>query len=560
MPLQNFRFGATGTIIVHDLKRLGDSAFRIDWFGQVHLGRTATVEVVFSLWNTNEATGECASADTKRKVVTLPIAYLRLFRIGDIWRNGVNTGLRDYQCRESFDVFASPENIFVAPAGMPWRIKEEEVSYSLPFGSYRKHRGYTHAQCARVTLSNQSVLLIPCVELIRFYFGASGSFLKKLFSGAFALDRLYTKANINSTTLVANIDLAPDISGPAAVTVARIAFDNQAKSAARWIVNSGISAAANSHSYYPKTTFPFLGKTQLSVEGSWIDGNGRHVFVVEKIVSCSHPFPFSKLFYQSEKVPAAFPKVNERLQGIEPSGLDKKSEFTHSQHACVDSNMGRTISIVEENEDESPFPDLDRKSIHRVKRRHPTPNTFNTEQVDAIVLESKENQGPNGHHSAEVLNNQELNELIEIAPESADVFQSAMSAFNNAGSDLKFRIAGLDTRDQTFSRADVLTMSYSKEKLLKVWFAVLELEIEYVSKRALVMLNGEAISDDDYHLAILVGKEILSTHDLVAKACVAFIEGKLKTTKTVSVAKTHHALQLTSVLRTLSLATGIMMR
>lgn len=283
------------------LERLGEGTFRLEWFGNVIRGATDKVVVVFAPWEMDPDTGEVRSNSDKRISVSVPVAYLRKFRIGDIWEDGINTGRRDTSTRETFQLDIAEGTAQVMPVGVPINSDRQNPEYPLPFSAFGSHRNHTHAQCVRIQLDDNSTFVVPCMELVRFYFGASGSFLKRLFSGAFALDKLYTRARINRKTFTANIDLAPDLSGVAAATVARIALDRQARSAARWIVNSGTATSANVVSYYPKTTFPFFGATDLTVYGRWIIQGDRRVFFAEQLVRCTHSFPFFTLYYTTSR-------------------------------------------------------------------------------------------------------------------------------------------------------------------------------------------------------------------------------------------------------------------
>lgn len=191
------------------LKKLGPGTFRVSWFGNVVRSNTAdSVVVMFAPREISTETGEVGFAYNKCIPVPLPVAYLRKFRIGDIWENGNFTGSRDLQALETFQLNISPQTATVLPAGAPLSGDRPSPEYPLPFSAFQGHRDHTHSQCVRIQLGDGSIFIVPCMELVRFYFGSSGSFLKRLFSGAFALNNLYARATLNPITKVANIALA----------------------------------------------------------------------------------------------------------------------------------------------------------------------------------------------------------------------------------------------------------------------------------------------------------------------------------------------------------------
>lgn len=328
------------------LRRLGDGSFRIVWFGNIVRGKTADgITVVFAPSKVSPSTGEEACDLSKRISIVLPVAYLRKFRIGDIWEDARWTGRRDTQTRETFRLDISKSSSTVMPVGVPLNgDRNINLQYLLPFSDFEGHRDHTHAQCVRIALADSSTLVVPCMELVRFYFGASGSFLKRLFSGAFALDRLYSDARINKKNRTASIELATDLSGVAATTVARIAFCEQARSAARWIVNSSVATAANRLIYYPKTTFPFFGTTDLTAYGRWISHGDSRIFLAEQLSRCTHPFPFDTLYYSTSR---SLVKLGITGKEPEPSGGTKDTNHTNASQPTIDLSDAPISSVLQ---------------------------------------------------------------------------------------------------------------------------------------------------------------------------------------------------------------------
>jgi len=354
-------------ILIGALMRLGDTPHRLEWFGDVSLQHPPQIRLTMAPW-LPLASGEMSSDPNKLIEISAPISFLRLFRIGDIWRNGRFTGNVDLQESSIFEVSTEPTNPDIVPAGSEALISESEAVHLLPFSKFRSHRGNTHSFCAHYFLSASESLIIPCVELIRFYFGTSGSFIKRIFSGAFSLDNLFESMHFDRNTGITTIELAPDLSGTAATTVARIALNSQARSAAAWIVNSGTAAAANRQRYHPKTTFPFHGTSRLHVAGRWIRQAEISFFLVERILQCSAPFPFTKVFYTTKKT-ILKPKIYQSTETSATPSLNESTSISPKDEIMIRSVSSKPrLTPIELSafESDTPFPDLLRKDVLRV--------------------------------------------------------------------------------------------------------------------------------------------------------------------------------------------------
>lgn len=559
----------TPPIVVSSLRQLGSVPHRIEWFGQVLRGTTTSVFVVFAPWQENSSTGEIQASKNQHVTLALPVAYLRLFRIGDIWQNGINTGFRDLVTRETFDLTIEEGTVEVRPAGLPLNANSDHPEYPLPFSAFGGHKEHTHAQCARIALDERTTLVIPCMELIRFYFGGSGSFLKRLFSGAFALDKLFVKARLNPMTGTANIDLAEDLIGTAAVTVARIAFDKQARSAASWIVNSGVAAAANKNRYYPKTTFPFHGRTKLTVDGRWIDNGGHRVFLAEQLARCTHPFPFETLYYTTRRSPLSRGQQTNSHNHSDDVSASEIHPLTLAtiQEGPVTANL-LPAEVPFDGEIASPFPDLAGKKVCRVRDSSGyMPFMRRTEEQLDLATGEETNTGDT--RKAEVSGSVDETVIEELPPDAAEVFQTAVGAFNAWPSPLKLvldsPVATKDNQAATGIFVKVDEVQHIRGGSLgAAWCAILRLEVEdNLAARSLVVLRDCIGSDTDGHLSIVpIGESTADTLDVQALRETTELAAKSSGTgvgRAVAL-ETERATSLTSVLRTLSLGVQEMAR
>lgn len=411
------------------LRNLGSAPLRIEWFGDVAYagrsgGRSPMVAVTLARGHQGQWIRTDIVDDTPL-TASIPIAYLRLLRIGDIWVSGQRVGTDPGSTRITFENLQIDDSTTsVLPAGLPVAEDGGKPTYLLPFSDFDGHCGHTGAFCARVRLPEGGFLVVPCMELIRFYFGDSGLLLKRLFSGATATDNLYLSAWRSDVSGAAHLTLAPGLPFPAARTVARIAFDRQAARAAAWIAKSGVAAAVHSEQYYPRTTFPFKGETNFTVEGRWLRGGERGVFLVERIVQCSHPFPFEWLFARTtaelagEGRPGSSGRRKSSRRDAEPRRHKKELLENFVTRALL------PMTVIADDI-ETPFPDLVGKPVHRMADNHANGGSRSDDSEDAAALSSGEASSSLGGREAEVTNSLALSAEWDSEPEVVTLFRKA---------------------------------------------------------------------------------------------------------------------------------------
>jgi hypothetical protein len=173
----------------------------------------------------------------------------------------------------------------------------------------------------------------------------------------------------------AKITLAAGISGWSAADIARIAFDPVAWHSAQLVGNSLSAARISRQPFYPKAHFPFDGKTTLRASGVWLPfcDDPAGTFLVYRLLSCSHRFPFRGLEYGLAGQAA--------LAGGSKGGFSEKSSSMHVDdqpqtfpvHAkrigknFVEADPSKKLGTAEiVIEKAAQFPDLRFKSVRRV--------------------------------------------------------------------------------------------------------------------------------------------------------------------------------------------------
>ncbi len=533
-------------MLIPAVRTLGEGLFRVEWLGQVLRGTVTSVSVVFAPWQIDPDTGEMGPAAGDHRTVAVPFACLRMFRMGDLWQSGMATGHRDLQARQTFSLSIQEGTAQVMPAGVPLEGTSGRPIYPLPFSVFAGHRENTQSHCVRVAVGSNAWLVIPCLELIRFYFGGSGSFLKRLFSGAFALDKLYKRCQFNSWTGTARVELADDLSGAAAATVARIALDTQAKWAASWIVNSGVAATANRMRYHPKTTFPFLGDTDLTVDGRWIEQYGYRVFLGEQIIRCTHPFPFGSLYYTTSRShigtkvqSGAVPHTSQWDGGLVPSAATVIEDVT-SDCQLEPANVPLDSAV-------NPFPDLATKKIRRIKQD----GRAHGQSVSSYPLASGDSATLGEAREAEATDG--FDELSE--EETVSVLNSAFSALESENSGLQIEWTTPNDYSKgdvsgRFVRADRLC-SAKEPRLANVWCSMLG--YREFEPRLLVMTRDNVAEDVLDHVVFL--RFDSRNHSTLSNAILAFAQCdresfaaiEMETIWTRAATKLTHVLRITSV-------------
>lgn len=354
--------GGLGGQPIAVLSRLGERPVRIDWLGDIvwssKSGRlTPMVQATCTPFTSDIYRGG------RPVSVRLPVALLRLLRCGGIWQNGHLVGSEPLRRERFSNLEINDETTKLVVAGQSSEDPDGGAYYELDFFDFDAHRSHTSSSLARVQVSENVVLLVPSMELVRFYFGASGSLLSGIFSGAFADRRLYESSRIKDD--VGYIKLARGIHPMAAQAVARIAFDRPAYRAFRQLVSSGVSAKCNGAPWYPKMNFPIAGRTDLTADGQWIDRGRYRVFIAWRLIQCTHRFPFKTLYYDaSDDAP-----VEGSSYGLDAkTRSSQRSERTVRLEEAARNRDLRPATVYGVFDDEDPFPDLRSKRVVQVRQ------------------------------------------------------------------------------------------------------------------------------------------------------------------------------------------------
>ncbi|HEY8025867.1 MAG TPA: hypothetical protein VIF60_14975, partial [Burkholderiaceae bacterium] len=348
-----------------------DRVWRLDWFGEcgypgsirrysqpsikVALSQLRCDPTDFAALTLPDCTDHQHSHET-----WAPISALPLLAIGDLWKEGRHVASPDYQVEVFKGLSVNAESASFVKAGLA--IDEH---FLLPLSRHPWHRLQTQSYCVVVTLDSGKRLLVPCAEIIRFYFGSSGNFLQRLFTAPLAANSLWAKKHFNPLNRHLHLTLADRLSGVSAADIGRIAESKLAWRAAAGIFASCQKASAQRLPIHPYTGFPFEGVTDLAASGIWLPfGESEDAtFIAFRLRSCSHPFPFRSLSYD-----AADRKAWQGASGNRETGKPSFSRGRSKSTETVDADPGtnkkiRAAGFVGKHR----FPDLLGKQVWREK-------------------------------------------------------------------------------------------------------------------------------------------------------------------------------------------------
>lgn len=360
-----------------------DRIWRLDWFGEcaypgcVRRYAQPSIKVVLSALRVDQADRaarllpDCTDHQHSHEA-WVPVSALPMLAIGDLWQNGRRIDSPVYQVEVFQKLRIDDTSACFVKAGLA-----VDGHFLLPLNRHPWHRLHTQSYCVLIALCDGRRLLVPCIELIRFYFGSSGNLLQRLFTGPLTREVLWVSKRFNPANRHLHLVLAKRLSLWSAPDVGRIAESSLAWRAAAGIYSSCQKAAAQRLPVYPYTGFPFEGQTNLVASGVWLPFGEleRATFLAYRLNSCSHPFPYRSLSYEAADRKARYASDHKSDQVGKVGRTREKSEGA-AEVADVDPGdrkaQRRTVF-----ENQQRFPDLTRKSIWREKlEAMPKPDVY----------------------------------------------------------------------------------------------------------------------------------------------------------------------------------------
>lgn len=325
----------------------GEDTWRLDWFGEIsYAARTIrSNQPALTVWLSRVADpgweqspsallSPESTAHRERVRREVALGTLVILRIGDLWRDQYLVARPAYETEEFRDLDVTGDGVTIIKAGSSL----DDGSFVLPAADHPWHMGATHAYCTQVALADGRFLVIPALELARFYFGSSSALLTRLFSAGFDKEMICEADSfLYEHGGRADLSLAPGIPAASAHDVARLVFGRKAMARASLLSRSCIRAIQAGEPVHPQCVFPFVGKTSLKVKGKWLPRAGQpaRTFLVYEILSCAHPFPYSSLTYRQSPATRSKSRASATNSGAHggatQSGRLNKAEGLHER-------------------------------------------------------------------------------------------------------------------------------------------------------------------------------------------------------------------------------------
>lgn len=309
---------------------------------------------------------------TRQKPFWVNAGYLPFIRIGSVWRDGVpdySIGLDNYAA-ETFTVTVDETtcrsvkaNLLLNPADKKSYLVPRLAHPLGPRGLRTKFLSIDHGGIAHR-------ILIPMIECGRFWYFNSSNLTQRLLWGEMGDEgnKVYNpeRSSPPNGSGEAIIWLRTGIPEEDASIVARCAFSERARRNARYIHESLTKAIVEREPLVPDIFPPFVGKTTLSVYGKRIKSmDNQWRFLVFWIRTCSHPFPWRTLRWDSDhdtrvgeiENPDAKPSFKNFPQRSPP-----KEQGVHERRVCVSGTeptkwVAPLVALLNEER----FPDLRHK-------------------------------------------------------------------------------------------------------------------------------------------------------------------------------------------------------
>jgi hypothetical protein len=356
---------------------LGDgSRWRIDWFGQVHypnrMYRSGQPSVVLHLSRLNGTPTTLTDwlspnlTDADQHTQSISIGALPYFAVGDIWANGRPESVPDYELETFTDVQVDANTTSIIKAG----LNPDEEGFLLPLLQHPWHRECTQSYCIRLTLPDGRRLIVPCMELIRFYFGSSSNLISQLFLPPFERTRFCTKNDYDFLRGHRHLILGERMPGRSAEDIARLVHERGWESATQ-LGASILRRATSNEKIYPIFNFPFTGKTTLIAAGKWVSYGKRErdTFVAFNFRSCTAAFPYRRsLSYQTAKGYDARSRERFPPDAQNENVQVKRSIGDRTDGKVVDKDPSKTLKKRDRNFNMNrKFPDLEKKTSWKSK-------------------------------------------------------------------------------------------------------------------------------------------------------------------------------------------------
>lgn len=367
-----------------------------------------------------------------RTSLDVGVGVLPLVWKGSVWQNGrrIDKGVALQTRKVEVDTSGAREILFSAsvadvnsqrlipaiqyPLGQEaWAVVRNAPLVALPFGG------------------DPYGIIIPSIELFRFYYVHSSSSARALMHGLYDSLLLSQEVQERPDGHEVIVKLHSRSRTDDAWNLARYVRSGLMKSAAhnlhQWIMASNAGRWEKSSALIGSAVFPFLGKTKLSVNGVTILGDdGKNRILVTRILRCTHPMPYDKVSVlvrdktqrgdeeQENTLPVYFSRW--------PNGVvPESSSFGNDEE--VDRNMFQTY--LESNEER--FEALQGKKLNKIKEE---PGQTTRHVAGSLEKDKKSLGTSKGTHGDSNRAPSEITQKTAVESDTAISLENFLNALN----------------------------------------------------------------------------------------------------------------------------------
>jgi hypothetical protein len=440
--------------------------------------------------------------------VYIGVGQSPLIDIGSLWKNGYclneNVGIK-----ETFDLVIDDANVQYLSVYHQQEFEGEKIPI-FPLGQQFTLKKGRFVNCAFIESKGvPNDLIIPAHALINFYLCSSTAMAQAIYDGTFSNDRNKI-VNLDKSTYSFEDDIAcfwlrKEFYLNDAWTLSRIFCTAEGEKSARLVHDSLLTQRVKGDIFlFPKTIFPFIGSTSLTVYYKPVFCKEEKVFrkLVYAISHCTAPFPFSR-------VQAPCDHDNRQAEGEDTPEEEKKPGWGGKNKNLNPSNspLGSSEEPSNYSENQS-IPKLsDKFSFLKDKEVERPPKEkcyYKNEKSEVIKEISTNNQSTGkGTYGESTTSSASVGDKKPSLDTTFSIFNSAIHELNQ---DKKFITSIRPTVPETEKVPRIKPEKYRQWSFLDSNFksrrAVIIADIEYNNKH-LCLIDFKCRANESYSRALL---------------------------------------------------------
>lgn len=406
-----------------------------------------------------------------QRIERIPISILPNLKTGDFWfKNELAISPASYK-KDKFSINSSKLNKATSVClgdETPWSQGPDHREYLLPYIYHPYHKLFTRANAQLIEANDETLLIIPDWEIIRFYFGSSTQLIEWLFNVNATYEDLYDESRCKkSEDGHGHVHLRAQIPYNSATDVARISFDPEVRKTIDILRNSLTAQSANRRPVFPKIRIPIFDSSILQMKGKYLNyANGKRAFVCYELTSCSAPLPFTSLTYFKDLPGDSNPDQDRsQLQPMTVRSPKKENDANNKKkEQLIEQKDANTIcgSQIYQIDVTSRFPYLEKV---RIEKQRINPHTHYSEPGHQQEPEGDltEGVGHGGNHNRLSAKIERKEHQLNTSPKPSINFEYFFEAMNILTSDVNSVEYICPTADRSDTRCAILPLAKTQK-------------------------------------------------------------------------------------------------